>query len=43
MVLLCEVKDPQRFGVAEFDENKRLVGLVEKPKVTPSNWCFNGY
>jgi glucose-1-phosphate thymidylyltransferase len=42
MVLLCKVKEPQRFGVAGFDENQNLVRLVEKPKVPPSNYALTG-
>jgi len=42
MILLTEVKEPQRFGVAEFDENGKLKRLVEKPKVPPSNYALTG-
>jgi len=41
MILLCEVKNPERFGVARFD-GERLIGLVEKPKEPPSNYALTG-
>ncbi|MEM2897414.1 MAG: glucose-1-phosphate thymidylyltransferase [Candidatus Bathyarchaeia archaeon] len=42
MVLLCEVENPQRFGVAKFDEKGKLVGLMEKPKQPPSKYALTG-
>ena len=42
MTLLCEVENPQRFGVAKFDEKGKLIGLVEKPKEPPSNYALTG-
>ncbi len=36
------VQDPQRYGVAEFDENKNVVGIEEKPKIPKSNYAVVG-
>ncbi len=36
------VKDPQRYGVAEFDAQGRVVGLEEKPKQPRSNYAVTG-
>ncbi len=36
------VQDPQRYGVAEFDKNKNVVGIEEKPKIPKSNYAVVG-
>ena len=37
-----QVKDPERFGVVEFDDQKRAVSLEEKPKHPKSNFAVTG-
>ncbi|HEY6895195.1 MAG TPA: glucose-1-phosphate thymidylyltransferase RfbA [Rhodanobacteraceae bacterium] len=36
------VRDPERYGVAEFDANDRVVGLEEKPAKPKSHWAVTG-
>ncbi|MCX6827531.1 MAG: sugar phosphate nucleotidyltransferase, partial [candidate division Zixibacteria bacterium] len=36
------VKDPQRYGVIEFDEDGRVVSIEEKPKYPKSNYAVTG-
>jgi glucose-1-phosphate thymidylyltransferase len=36
------VRDPQRYGVVEFDEEGRVIGLEEKPKVPRSHYAVTG-
>ena len=36
------VKDPERFGIVEFDANKKVVSVEEKPEHPESNYCITG-
>lgn len=36
------VKDPERFGVVEFDDQMNVLSLEEKPKAPKSNYCVTG-
>lgn len=36
------VKDPQRFGIVEFDAEKNVVSVEEKPQQPKSNFCITG-
>lgn len=42
MIALSRVKDPHRFGVAEFHADGTLKRTIEKPKDPPSNFAVTG-
>jgi glucose-1-phosphate thymidylyltransferase len=42
MVFLKRVPDPQRFGVAEIDSEKGIIGIEEKPKDPRSDYAVTG-
>lgn len=42
VVFAKEVPDPKRYGVIEFDENKKVLSIVEKPEEPKSNHAMVG-
>jgi len=36
------VRDPERYGVVEFDDDRRAIGLEEKPSQPKSNYAVTG-
>lgn len=42
IVFGCYVNDPESFGVVEFDENKNIISIAEKPKFPKSNHALVG-
>jgi len=41
-VFAYHVHDPERYGVAEFDKNNKILSLEEKPKNPKSNYAVTG-
>ena len=43
LVVLKQVSDPQRFGVAYFRKDGTIKNIVEKPKKPATNWAVTGF
>jgi glucose-1-phosphate thymidylyltransferase len=41
-IFAYHVNDPKRYGVAEFNHNKKVISLEEKPKNPKSNYAVTG-
>ena len=41
-IFLKKVRDPHRFGIAEFDKQGRVIGVEEKPKKPKSDYAVTG-
>ncbi len=41
-IFAYQVSDPERFGVVEFDHEKRVISMEEKPLKPKSSWAVTG-
>ena len=41
-IFAYRVNDPHRYGIAEFDQTKKVINLEEKPKNPKSNYAITG-
>ncbi len=41
-IFVYHVNDPERYGVAEFDKDNKIISLDEKPKYPKSNYVVTG-
>ena len=41
-IFVYPVSDPERYGVAEFDSNNKVINLIEKPKSPKSRYAVTG-
>jgi len=37
-----QVSDPERYGVVDFDADGKVIAIIEKPQVPPSNYAVTG-
>jgi glucose-1-phosphate thymidylyltransferase len=42
VVFAYHVTDPERYGVVEFDKNRKVISIEEKPKAPKSNYAVPG-
>ena len=41
-IFACQVSDPERYGLIEFDESGNIIDIVEKPKKATSKYAITG-
>ena len=41
-IFAYHVNDPKRFGIVEFDKDKKVLSIEEKPENPKSNYCVTG-